>query len=59
MNEAVNDGANGSAANGAGKAGTEEDRAPMSFAVRIFVYFVGVHIIAAFLFGLFYLGGAK
>lgn len=35
----------------------EEDRAPWAVAFRIFVYLVGVHIIAAFLFLLFYLGG--
>ncbi|CDR05727.1 hypothetical protein GCM10022420_049430 [Streptomyces iranensis] len=37
----------------------EEDRAPMSFTVRVFIYLVGVHFIAAFLFFLFYVAGAK
>ncbi|GAA2356855.1 DUF6126 family protein [Streptomyces cuspidosporus] len=37
----------------------EEDRAPMALSVRVFIYLVGVHFIAAFLFLLFYLGGAK
>ncbi|MBI0296697.1 hypothetical protein JBE04_20095 [Streptomyces sp. PRKS01-29] len=37
----------------------EEDRAPMTFTVRVFVYLVGVHFIAAFLFFLFYVAGAK
>ncbi|MFH8366785.1 DUF6126 family protein [Streptomyces sp. NPDC018031] len=37
----------------------EEDRTPWAIAFRIFVYLVGVHVIAAFLFLLFYLGGAK
>ncbi|MFF8810878.1 DUF6126 family protein [Streptomyces pactum] len=36
----------------------EEDRTPRAIAFRIFVYLVGVHVIAAFLFLLFYLGGA-
>ncbi|WP_150112886.1 DUF6126 family protein [Streptomyces violaceusniger] len=35
----------------------EEDRAPMSFTVRVFIYLVGVHFIAAFLFFLFYVAG--
>ncbi|GAA2341267.1 hypothetical protein SVIO_080980 [Streptomyces violaceusniger] len=37
----------------------EEDRAPMTFTVRVFIYLVGVHFIAAFLFFLFYVAGAK
>ncbi|MFD5385215.1 DUF6126 family protein [Streptomyces sp. NPDC127074] len=37
----------------------EEDRAPMSFTVRVFIYLVGVHFIAAFLFFLFYVAGGK
>ncbi|MEU8826685.1 DUF6126 family protein [Streptomyces sp. NPDC048636] len=37
----------------------EEDRAPMTLTVRVFVYLVGVHFIAGFLFLLFYLAGAK
>lgn len=42
-----------------GKAVREEDRAPMGFSIRVFIYLVGVHFIAGFLFLLFYLGGAK
>ncbi|ADI06050.1 hypothetical protein SBI_02929 [Streptomyces bingchenggensis BCW-1] len=37
----------------------EEDRAPMGLTIRVFIYLVGVHFIAAFLFLLFYLAGAK
>lgn len=37
----------------------EEDRAPMTFTVRVFIYLVGVHFIAGFLFLLFYVAGAK
>ncbi|GHJ32089.1 hypothetical protein TPA0910_65220 [Streptomyces hygroscopicus subsp. sporocinereus] len=37
----------------------EEDRAPMTFTVRVFIYLVGVHFIAAFLFFLFYVAGGK
>ncbi|QKV91941.1 hypothetical protein HUT19_09460 [Streptomyces sp. NA02950] len=37
----------------------EEDRAPKTLTVRVFVYLVGVHFIAAFLFLLFHLAGAK
>lgn len=36
-----------------------EDRAPLGFKVRVFIYLVGVHFIAGFLYLLFYLGGAK
>ncbi|GAA2721405.1 MULTISPECIES: DUF6126 family protein [Streptomyces] len=36
----------------------EEDRAPMGMTVRVFIYLVAVHFIAAFMFLLFYLGGA-
>ncbi|MFI9719835.1 DUF6126 family protein [Streptomyces sp. NPDC052396] len=36
----------------------EEDRAPMGMAVRVFIYLVAVHFIAAFFFLIFYLGGA-
>lgn len=43
----------------AGKVVREEDRAPMGFTVRVFIYLVGVHFIAGFLFLLFYLAGAK
>ncbi|MEU5611573.1 DUF6126 family protein [Streptomyces sparsogenes] len=50
-------GATGNAARG--EPLQEEDRAPMAFSVRVFIYLVGVHFIAAFLFLLFYLGGAK
>lgn len=35
----------------------EEDRAPMGMAVRVAIYLVAVHFIAAFFFLLFYLGG--
>ncbi|WP_116214532.1 DUF6126 family protein [Streptomyces olivoreticuli] len=37
----------------------EQDRAPMSVTIRIFIYLVAVHFFAAFLFLLFYLAGAK
>ncbi|MFC5719209.1 DUF6126 family protein [Streptomyces gamaensis] len=36
----------------------EEDRAPMGMTMRVFIYLVAVHIFAAFLFLIFYLGGA-
>ncbi|MGY0057445.1 DUF6126 family protein [Streptomyces sp. LZ34] len=52
----------GGAAHGAapnGEAVQEEDRAPMGLSIRVFIYLVGVHFIAAFLFLLFYLAGAK
>ncbi|MDX3229992.1 DUF6126 family protein [Streptomyces sp. ME19-01-6] len=42
-----------------GEAMREEDRAPMGLSIRVFIYLVGVHFIAAFLFLLFYLAGAK
>ncbi|MET7760962.1 DUF6126 family protein [Streptomyces sp. NPDC005336] len=60
MNDRINDGAHDAAAHTpAPKVMNEEDRAPMSLTVRVFIYLVGVHFIAAFLFMLFYLGGAK
>jgi hypothetical protein len=52
----------GGAAHGAAPGGepvSEEDRAPMGLSVRVFIYLVGVHFIAAFLFLLFYVAGAQ
>ncbi|MEU2873798.1 DUF6126 family protein [Streptomyces olivoreticuli] len=37
----------------------EQDRAPISVTIRIFIYLVAVHFFAGFLFLLFYLAGAK
>ncbi|MFI1972261.1 DUF6126 family protein [Streptomyces cinnamoneus] len=37
----------------------EEDRAPMGMTVRVFIYLVAVHFIAAFFFLIFYLAGAE
>lgn len=60
MNDRTHDHHDGSATDTpAPKVMNEEDRAPMSLTVRVFIYLVGVHFIAAFLFLLFYLGGAK
>ncbi|MFD8383535.1 DUF6126 family protein [Streptomyces sp. NPDC059679] len=54
-------GGDGSAHGAAPRGGPvrEEDRAPMGLTIRVFIYLVGVHFIAAFLFLLFYLAGAK
>lgn len=54
-------GGDGSAHGAAPRGGIvrEEDRAPMGLTIRVFIYLVGVHFIAAFLFLLFYLAGAK
>ncbi|MEU5426410.1 DUF6126 family protein [Streptomyces olivoreticuli] len=37
----------------------EQDRAPISVTIRIFIYLVAVHFFAGFLFLLFYLAGAN
>ncbi|MFC0599165.1 DUF6126 family protein [Streptomyces palmae] len=37
----------------------EEEKAPGGVIFRVFIYLVGVHVIAAFFFLIFYLGGAK
>ncbi|MCP9205849.1 DUF6126 family protein [Streptomyces cucumeris] len=62
MNETTADHTPGTAGTPPARAATtpdEEDRAPMTFTVRVFIYLVGVHFIAGFLFLLFYLAGAK
>ncbi|MEV5508284.1 DUF6126 family protein [Streptomyces orinoci] len=43
-------------ANSTPRARTEE-RTPAGIAVRVFIYLVAVHFIAAFFFLIFYLGG--
>ncbi|MEU1803100.1 DUF6126 family protein [Streptomyces sp. NPDC019937] len=37
----------------------EQDRAPIPVAVRVFIYVIGVHVFAGFLYLLFYLGASK
>ncbi len=37
----------------------EEDRAPMAFTIRVFIYLVAVHFIVGFFFLIFYLAGAR
>lgn len=37
----------------------EQDRAPIPVSVRVFIYVVGVHVFAGFLYLLFYLGASK
>lgn len=37
----------------------EQDRAPIPVTVRVFIYVVGVHVFAGFLYLLFYLGASK
>ncbi|MBL1100744.1 DUF6126 family protein [Streptomyces coffeae] len=59
MNETTAQNTSGAMGAHPAKGANEEDRAPMTFTVRVFIYLVGVHFIAAFLFLLFYLAGAK
>ncbi|WP_432038030.1 DUF6126 family protein [Streptomyces cucumeris] len=59
MNETTAQNASGAMGARPAKSANEEDRAPMTFTVRVFIYLVGVHFIAGFLFLLFYLAGAK